>query len=50
MPGIGGTQRLAKIVGEKKAMRCILTGEGFSAEEAYKLNIADRVSSENFNE
>ena len=32
MPGIGGTQRLSKIIGEKKAMRYILTGEGFKAE------------------
>lgn len=26
MPGIGGTQKFTKIVGEKKAMRHILTG------------------------
>ena len=32
MPGLGGTQRFAKVVGEKKAMRHILTGEGFNAE------------------
>lgn len=45
MPGLGGTQRLAKIVGEKKAMRHILTGEGISGPEAWKLNIAEQTSS-----
>ena len=34
MPGIGGTQRLAKIIGEKKALRYILTGEGFDGKKA----------------
>lgn len=32
MPGLGGTQRLAKIIGQKKAMRIILAGEGFNGE------------------
>lgn len=50
MPGIGGTQRFAKIVGEKKAMRHILTGEGFPGPEAWQLNVAEKVSSEKFNE
>lgn len=50
MPGLGGTQRFAKIVGEKKAMRHILTGDGFSAEEAYKSNLAEKVDSTKFNE
>jgi enoyl-CoA hydratase/carnithine racemase len=31
MPGIGGTQIFTKIVGEKKALRHILTGEGLTA-------------------
>ncbi len=35
MPGIGGTQRLAKLIGEKLAMRHILTGEGFDGKRAY---------------
>lgn len=50
MPGIGGTQRFSKIVGEKKAMRHILTGEGFSAEEAFRMNVAEKIDSQNFNE
>lgn len=40
MPGLGGTQTFTRIVGQKKAMRHILTGEGFSAEEAFSLGIA----------
>lgn len=34
MPGLGGTQRLSKIIGEKKAMKLILTGEGLIGPEA----------------
>jgi enoyl-CoA hydratase/carnithine racemase len=45
MPGLGGTQRLTQIIGEKKAMRYILTGEGFPAAEAWRMNIAEKVSS-----
>ena len=45
MPGLGGTQKLAKIVGQKKAMRHILTGEGFDATEAWRMNVAEKVSS-----
>ena len=32
MPGMGGTQRLTKLIGDKKAMKCILTGGGFTAQ------------------
>ena len=31
MPGMGGTQRLTKLIGDKKAMKIILTGGGFTA-------------------
>lgn len=50
IPGMGGTQRLTRIVGEKRAMKCILTGGGFTAQEIFALGIAEKVSIENFNE
>jgi len=45
MPGIGGTQRLTKIIGQKQANRYILTGEGFEGIEASRLNVSTLISS-----
>jgi enoyl-CoA hydratase len=43
IPGYGGTQRLARIVGRDRAKGIIFTGERLSAEEAYRLGIVHRV-------
>jgi enoyl-CoA hydratase/carnithine racemase len=48
MPGMGGTQLLPRIVGEKVAKRMIMTGLPIDAKEAHRLNIAHLLPSENF--
>ncbi len=49
MPGIGGTQRLAKLIGEKLAMRYILSGDGFDGTKANQMNICELVPADKFN-
>ncbi len=43
MPGIGGTQRLARFVGKSKAMEMCLTGRMMDAEEAERSGLVARI-------
>ncbi|HSF15368.1 MAG TPA: enoyl-CoA hydratase-related protein [Vicinamibacteria bacterium] len=45
IPGYGGTQRLARLVGRGRALEMILTGEPVGAEEAYRIGLVNRVTS-----
>src|SRR5687768_5788845 len=43
IPGYGGTQRLARIIGRDRAKTIIFTGERVSAADAFRLGLVDRV-------
>lgn len=43
IPGFGGTQRLARLVGKAKAMELILTGNPLSASDALAIGLINRV-------
>ena len=43
VPGYGGTQRLARLVGKGRALQLLLTGEQIDAHEAYRIGLANAV-------
>jgi enoyl-CoA hydratase/carnithine racemase len=43
IPGGGGTQRLARVLGKQRAMELVLTGERFGAAAALELGLVNRV-------
>jgi enoyl-CoA hydratase/carnithine racemase len=43
IPGGGGTQRLARLVGKQRAMDLVLTGRRFDAHEAERIGVANEV-------
>ncbi|WP_245596754.1 enoyl-CoA hydratase/isomerase family protein [Shimazuella kribbensis] len=43
IPGYGGTQRLARAIGEKNAKYYIFSGEWFDSKEAYRLGLVQKI-------
>jgi enoyl-CoA hydratase/carnithine racemase len=48
IPGGGGTQRLARVLGKQRAMDYVLTGRRFDAEEALAMGLAYKVAKDGY--
>ena len=46
IPGGGGTQRLARVLGKQRAMEYVLTGRRFDAEMAHEMGLVNKVVEE----
>jgi enoyl-CoA hydratase len=46
IPGYGGTQRLAREIGNGRAIEMMLTGMTVSAEEAFEIGLVNRIAAE----
>ncbi|MFL5502887.1 MAG: enoyl-CoA hydratase/isomerase family protein [Gemmatimonadaceae bacterium] len=44
LPGYGGSQRLARLVGKGRAMQLLMTGEMIDAAEAYRIGLVNKVT------
>ena len=44
IPGGGGTQRLARVMGKQRAMELVLTGRRVDAQEAFRLGVVNQVT------
>ena len=47
IPGFGGTKRLARLIGLRKALEMILSGDPVSSGEALKIGLVDKLASRN---
>jgi len=43
VPGYGGTQRLARLIGKGRALQLLMTGEMIDAQEAYRVGLVNRI-------